>query len=87
MATYGLQLLSFPGKYKGKEAPYGPRAYVALKRPEVEEFAVKGDKEKAEFYLITPDCVAFQEFDAQVNRLIEELETIRKKGKKILRKG
>ena len=86
MATFSLQLLDFPGKYEGEGAPYGPRAYIALKHYEVKEFPVKGGKEKARFHLITPDCVSFQEFDAELKGLIKELETIRKQARKFFEK-
>ncbi len=86
MATYSLQLLGFHGKYEGEGAPYGPRAYIALKSYGVKEFPVKAGKEKASFNLITPDCVAFQEFDYEVNRLIKELKTIRSQGTRFFKK-
>jgi hypothetical protein len=86
MATFSLQLLSFPGNYEGKEAPYGCRAWIGLKTYSIKKFPVKRGKDQAAFHLITPDCVTFQELDHEVNRLIKELKTIRTQGKRFFEK-
>jgi hypothetical protein len=79
MSTYSLQLLDFPVDYKIKPIVLGPRVYIALKTYGTKVWR-KGNKE-IEFTTISPECVTLKEFEYQINRLIEELETIKKQGK------
>jgi hypothetical protein len=71
MATYSLDLI-FEDDRKSK-LPHPPRAFVCVKT--FSQLVADGPR------LITPDCVSMQELDHHINRLIEELETIRKKAK------
>lgn len=41
-------------------------------------------KERADYVLLTPECMSEEELDAQIDRLIRELERIRTLGKKRL---
>ena len=76
MATYSLQLLNFPFDSKYLT---GPMAHIALKTYTTHSFKVKSGKE-IDFKLLSPECVTFNELEYQVDRLIKELEKIKKKG-------
>ena len=54
----------------------GPRAAIVLKT-----YGSIGD-----VIIISPNCAGFAEFEYQVNKLIAELETIKKQGKKFFEK-
>lgn len=86
MPTYSLQLLKVPasrGNYKKRTAPHGPRAYIALKVHSTIELSSGSGKKK---HPLSPDCVVFSEVDYQINRLIEELQTIRNQARKFFQK-
>ena len=52
----------------------GPRAAIALKK-----YSNIGDA-----IIISPNCASFSEFENQINKLIAELEIIKKQGKKFM---
>jgi len=82
MSTNSLQLFDIPGSYKEGKLPHGPSAYVALKtwsKPEL-----KNDEDG--FIVISSECVTFDEFQYEVDRLIKELETIKKQAKRFFQK-
>ncbi|MGD0827515.1 MAG: hypothetical protein ABSA09_05450 [Desulfobaccales bacterium] len=54
----------------------GPIAAIALKK-----YSNIGD-----VIIISPNCASFSEFENQINKLIAELETIKKQGKKFFEK-
>ena len=85
MTTHNLQLLSFPENYEEKLIGLGPRAYIALKHPS-DTIKWKEGKKEIEFKTISPDCATFGELEIEVNRLIKELETIKRQGKKFFEK-
>jgi len=70
-------MLDFPFDPK---CPANPRAFIALKTFSTECFPVKSGK-KGEFILLSPDCATFEELQSQADRLIKELEEIKKRGK------
>ncbi len=82
MATYSVQLLNFPFDPKYLT---GPRAFIALKTYTTHSFKVKSGK-RMDFKLLSPDCVTFNELEYQADRLIQELEEIKKKGKLFFQK-
>jgi len=89
MPTYSLQLLKVPasrGNYKKGTAPHGPRAYIALKIHSTIELPSGPGKKKVEFHTLSPECVVFSEVDYQINRLIQELQTIKNQAKKFFQK-
>jgi hypothetical protein len=81
MTTWNLQLLSFPYFYENNPTGHGPIAFIAIKHLSDRKKWKKG-KEKIEFETISPDCPNYPELEIEVNRLIKELETIKKQGKK-----
>ena len=85
MATWNLQLLKFGENYEEELIGLGPRAYIAIKHPS-DTIKRKEGKNEIEFKTISPDCATFGELEIEVNRLIKELETIKKQGKKFFEK-
>lgn len=79
MSTYSLQLLNFPVDYKIKPIVRGPRVFIALKTYGTVPWR-KGNKQ-VEFTTISPECVTQKELEYQIDRLIEELKTIKNQGK------
>ena len=77
MSTYSLQILDFSVDPKHLA---GPRAFIALKTYTTQSFKVKSG-EQVEFQLLSPDCVTYNEFAYQADRLIKELETLKRKAK------
>lgn len=55
----------------------GPRACIALKTYAIYENDI----------IISPNCVNFEEFEYQINKIITELGTIKKQGKKFIRES
>ena len=86
MSTYYLRLLDFPGNYEKGPYIYGPRAYVAIKASLQEKWKDKSGNKEVDFTVISPDCVSFSEFESEANKLIKELETIKKQAKKFFQK-
>lgn len=86
MATYNLQLLKFPGNIEKGTLPFGPRAYVALKASSQIKWTNKNGKNETYFTAITPECVSVNEFKYEINRLIQELQTIEKQADKFFKK-
>jgi len=85
MTTWNLQLLRFPENYEEKLIGLGPIAYIAIKHPS-DTIKWKKGKKEIEFTTISPECVIFRELELEINRLINELETIKKQGKKFFEK-
>ena len=85
MTTWNLQLLPFSNFYENKPTGLGPRAYIAVKHPS-DRIKYKEGKNEIEVDTISPDCTIFEELEFQVDRLIKELETIKKQGKKFFEK-
>jgi len=85
MATWNLQLLKFGENYEEELIGPGPRAYIALTHPS-DTIKKKVGKNEIEFKTISPDCATFGELEIEVNRLIKELETIKRQGKKFFEK-
>ena len=87
MSTHSLKLQKFSGFPGDKVAvPSVPVAYIALKSyiPH-KTFNKPGGKEVC-FRAISSMCVSFDEIDWQVNRLIEELQVIRKQARAFFQK-
>ena len=79
MTTWNLRLLPFSDFYENKPTGDGPRAYIAIKHSS-DRIKWKEGKNEIEIYTISPDCTIFEDFEFQVDRLIKELETIKKQG-------
>ncbi len=86
MSTYSLQLLGFPGNYGSGTPPYGPRAYIAIKSCSKVKWRDKTGKKEIDFTVISPECVSMNEFRHEIERLIKELETIKKQAEKFFHK-
>jgi len=81
MKTFNLQLISFPGNRGDKnKLSYGPRAYICVgSRSKIKCPVKKGNIERD---ALSHECVIFQELEAEADRLIEELQHIKRQGKK-----
>lgn len=86
MSTYSLQLLDFPGNYESGALPYGPRAYIAIKTCSKVKWRDKTGKKEIDFTVVSPECVSINEFQHEVERLIKELETIKKQASNFFHK-
>jgi hypothetical protein len=85
MTPWNLRLLHFSDFYENKPTGLGPKAYIAVKHPS-DRITWKEGKNKIEIDTISPDCKIFAELESEVDRLIKELETIKKQGKKFFEK-
>ncbi len=85
MATHNLQLLPLSDFIEEKPIGLGPRAYIAIKHPS-DTIKYKEGKNEIEFKTISPDCATYSELEREVNRLIKELETIKRQGKTFFEK-
>lgn len=77
MSTFNLKLLFLPGSYGKGVSPCGPTAYVGIQRylhPNLRDSSMKNEK------VISADCVSFEEFQPEVDRLIKELNVIKKQA-------
>ena len=81
MTTWNLRLLSFPENYGETPIGLGPKAYIAIKHPS-DTIKYKNGKYDIEFETISPDCATFGVLEREVIRLVKELGTIKKQGKK-----
>lgn len=86
MGTYNLQLLDFPGIYGKGKAPWGPRAYIALKAHATVKWQSKNGKKEIDFPVISQESVNADEFHYHVQRLIKELQEIDKKATRFFAK-
>lgn len=86
MSTHSLQLLEIPGNYKKGTLPYNPRAYIALKWHGPIELPSGPEKKKVKFHTLSPECQGFSEIEYEIDRLIQELQTIRKQAKKFFQR-
>ena len=79
MKTFNLQLIGFPGIRGGKNRlPYSPHAYICVRsRSKIKYPNKKGNVERN---ALSNECVSFQELEAEADRLIEELQQIKKQG-------
>lgn len=87
MSTHTLRLQKFSGN-SGNDGtlPYGPRAYIALKSYSPMKLPSKPGGKEVDFKALSSQCMAFGEIDWEVNRLIQELQTIRKQAKAFFQK-
>ena len=85
MKTFSMQLISFPGSRGDKnKLPYGPRAYICVGcRSKIKCPSKKGNIERD---ALSDECVTFQELEAKVDRLIEELQQIKRQGMRFFKK-
>jgi hypothetical protein len=85
MKTFNLQLISFPGNRGDKNKfLYGPCACICVgSRSKIKCPSKKGNIERD---ALSNKCVIFQELEAEADRLIEELQHIKKQGKKFFKK-
>ena len=86
MSTHTLQLLKILSNYKKGTLPYGPKAYIALKSYGGIELPTESGKEKVMFRILSPECLALSEIEYEINRLIRELQTIKKQAKEFFQK-
>lgn len=87
MSTHSLKLQKFSGSPGNKVAvPSVPVAYVALKSYIPHKTLNKPGGKEVCFRAISSMCVSFNEIDWEVNRLIEELQTIRKQARGFFQK-
>lgn len=86
MSTFSLQLLDFPGNYEKGTVPYGPRTYVAIKSCSIVPWRNKSGKKKIDFETLSHECLSMGEFESEVDRLIKELETIKRQAKRFFNK-
>ena len=81
MSTFSLQLLEFPGNYESN-LPDVPRAYIAIKTCSEVKCRDKAGKKEINFRVISTECLTINEFHDEVERLINELETLKKQADK-----
>ncbi len=86
MTTHTLQLLKILSNYKKGTLPYGPKAYIALKSYSGIELPTESGKEKVMFKMLSPECLVLSEIEYEINRLIRELQTIKKQAKEFFQK-
>lgn len=86
MKTFSLQLISFLGNRGDKnKLSYGPRVYICVgSRSKIKCPSKKGN---IEHDALSNECVIFQELEAEADRMIEELQQIKRQGKKFFEKG
>ena len=85
MKTFSLQLSSFPGNHVDRnKLPYGPRAYICVKCSSKLNCPSKKDKKERD--ALSHECTTSQEFEAEVDRLVKELQQIKRQGKKFFEK-
>lgn len=86
MSIHTLQLLNIPGNYKKGTIPYGPKAYIALESYSRMELPTTSGKKKVNFHILSPECMTLDEVSYNADKLIQELEIIRKQAKQFFRK-
>jgi hypothetical protein len=85
MLTFSLQLISFPGYHGNRnELPDGPKAYVCVKCSS--KLNCPGRKGNIEFDALSHQCTNFQEFESEVDRLVNELQKIKRQGLRFFKK-
>ena len=73
MSTLSLQLLKIPANNKSENDTLDTaRAYIAVKCSSIEEVG------KVEFTTISPECRSLREVKEEADRLIKELNAIKK---------
>jgi hypothetical protein len=80
MSTSNLKLLFLPGSYGKGVSPCGPKAYVAIQRyfhPNLTDSSMKNEQ------VVSADCNSFDEFQPEIDRLINELEVIKKQAERL----
>jgi len=85
MKTFSMQLISFPGSRGDKnKLPYGPRAYICVGcRSKIKCPSKKGNIERD---ALSNECVTSRELEEEVDRLIEELQQIKRQGRRFFEK-
>lgn len=85
MKTFSLQLISFPGNHGDRnKLPYGPRAYICVKCSS--KINCPSRKGNIELDALSHQCTTFQEFEAEVDRLVKELQHIKRQGMRFFKK-
>lgn len=85
MKTINLQLISFPGKRSDRnKLPHGPRAYICVKC--ISKIKHPGNKGIIKRDALSDECVTFQELEIEADRMIEELQQIKKQGMRFFKK-
>ena len=85
MLTFSLQLISFPGNRGDKnKLLYGPRVYICVgSRSKIKCPSKKGNIERD---ALSNECVTSRELEEEADRLIEELQQIKRQAKKFFEK-
>ena len=85
MKTFNLQLISFPGNRGDKnKLPYGPRAYIYVgSRSKIMCPSKKGDVERD---ALSHECVTSRELEEEADRMIEELQQVKKQCRRFFEK-
>lgn len=78
--------MDFPGNYESGTLPYSPRAYIAIKTCSKVKGLDKTGKKEIGFTAISPEYVSINEFRYEVERLIKELEALKKQADKFFHK-
>jgi len=81
MKKLNLQLISFPGNHgERNKLPYGPRAYICVKcSSKINCPSKSGNFERV---ALSNEYTSFQGFEVEVDRLVKELQQIKRQGKK-----
>jgi len=85
MKTFSLQLISFPGNHgERNKLPYGPRAYICVKcSSKINCPSKNGNVERV---ALSNEYTSFQEFEVEVDRLVKELQQIKRQGMRFFEK-
>jgi len=85
MKTFSLQLISFPSNHGDRnKKPYGPRAYICVKCSS--KLNCPSKKGNIERDALSNECVTSRELEEEADRLIEELQQIKRQAKKFFEK-
>jgi len=85
MQTFSLQLISFPGNHGDKKKlPYGPRAYICVGCSS--KIKCPSKKGNIELDALSHECATSRELEEEVDRLIEELQQIKRQGMRFFKK-
>jgi hypothetical protein len=88
MSTYTLDLSFHPGKYSEadkKGNPLGPRAYIVVKRCSSWKVPFGRNKRQNMTVLGLSPLMCLEEAEAAIDRLIKELQELKKKIRKLFR--
>jgi len=83
MSTYTFQLVYFPGNYSSERGLFhGPRVYIGLKAHGTVKWPCDRGGE-SEVTVISQSCASQVELCCAIDRLIDELQTLKRKGEKL----